>query len=146
MKYIHRQKHRFTCGAVALANAHRKLGRHVTYKEALDMFGGLKAFDKSKKKKHRGISNAKFIKVARKTGLHAEQYHLTYDEVRMFSRLKDLAIAVCYSGLTKKGVYSHVVTLNRRGQSLNGKLMPHHWDITRKVQGFDPIVIVMWRK
>ncbi len=146
MKYIHKQKHKYTCGAVALANAFRKLDRHVTYKEALDMFGGLKYFGKSKRKKHLGVSNATLIRVAKKNGLNAGQYHMSFEEVKMFSKLKNIAIAVCYSGFTRTGTYTHVVTMNRKGQSLNGKLTKQHWDITRHIQGFDPIVIVMWRK
>ena len=145
-RYIHKQKHKYTCGAVALANAFRKLGKHVTYKQAVAMFGGLRAFEAHGKKKFNGVSNRKIELVARRNGLRSVAYHLTLEEVKLLSSLKNVAVAVCYVPVKNAG---HIVTFNKRGQPLNAGrygVTEKHWALTKKVWGFEPVCFIFTRK
>ena len=48
MRYINKQKHPNTCGAVALANVVKKLGGKMSYEKALKLCGGYKKFQRNR--------------------------------------------------------------------------------------------------
>lgn len=147
MKYIRKQRHASTCGAIALANAHKKLGLNMSYDQAIQSFGGMKHF-KGDGSRKRGVTVKHFMEVAERSGFEVIKTHMSHNDAKYFSRFDEFAVVLCYAQITKKNkVIGHFVCLDKNGVALNignkKDIGKREWRHSRRAWGRTPTVLVL---
>lgn len=149
MRYILKQKHKNTCGVVAIVNILRSFGRKTSYKEILKEAGGLKKVNK------RGMLLENIVKILNKHNVETISLHVTRKRMLYYVKHTPATVAVCYVWLKKikegpdKGHYAggpHIVMMRKTGKAINaGKLAQvtgQRWRDTKKVWKVPPITVV----
>lgn len=150
MRYINKQKHKATCGAIALANVFKKLGKNISYKDAIKLCGGLKSFNNSKGHIGYGMTTKRFMQIAKDNGLEVVLTRASLRDARWFSTFKTFAVVICYAWNKKGKLGGHFTVLDEHGKALNmGKakdITNQQWKDTRKIWGHNPSVLIIKEK
>lgn len=144
MKLIRKQPHANTCGAVALVNSIRLMDGKLSYKKAIQLFGGLKSF-------RNGATGRKIMKVARKLGYQADAYSGSLEDARFFAGCKDFAVIVTYCWIINRNhVGAHAAALDRNGRGINTtprtRINKQRWKDTKRIWGCLPVIIILRKK
>lgn len=140
MKYINKQKHDKTCGAVAFVNVHRKLGKRMSYDNAIRICGGLKSFKK-------GMTMYKLKQLLKKRGFKVVTVNYNESLAKFFSSTKGFAVVVSFRFKVTKGIGSHAVALDKNGYALNNSgckvILQRDIDYTKKVYKSPPLMMII---
>jgi hypothetical protein len=140
-KYIYKQKHSNTCGAIAIANVHRHFGYKMSVEEAIELSGGIKAFKL-------GMRTDKMIRLLKKH-FKVMAVHISLKEAKYFSSFDEYAVLVSYGFLRGNKGNVHVAML-RHGKGINvgksSQINGKRWRDTKKILGFPPIIFIIKRK
>jgi hypothetical protein len=142
-KYIHKQKHSNTCGAIAIANVYRHFGYKMSVEEAIELSGGHKYFNKVK-----GMRTDKMVRLLKKH-FDVMAVHISLREAKYFSSFDEYAVLVSYGFLRGNRGNVHVAML-RHGKGINvgksSQIIGKRWKDTKRILGFPPIVFIIKRK
>lgn len=143
MRLIRKQRHKMSCGPVALANAMKALGLRCSYTEALRKC-------RRQTRISDGMKSLFLVKALRAQGLEVlVTRRLSFARAERLSHDPDMAIVILYKWQTATKIGWHYALL-RDGKSYNtarrSRINPQRWRDTREILKRNPTVYLIRRK